>query len=68
MHYRRASAADAERIAQVFDRVASHCPGLRKGQGKKVFRLQPDIDWDKGHAVLWLLERLDLDGLQNIPI
>ena len=68
VHYRRAAASDVEEIAQVVDRVASRHPELRKGSGKKVWRLQPDIDWDKGHAVLWLLRRLDLDRPEILPI
>ena len=68
VHYRRAAAADVERIAEVVDRIASRHPELRQGRGKKVLRLQPDIDWDKGHAVLWLLERLDLDRPEILPI
>lgn len=68
VHYRRAGASDAERIAQVVERIASRHPGLRRGRGKKVLRLQPDIEWDKGHAVLWLLQRLDLDRPGILPI
>jgi len=68
VHYRRAAAADVERIEQVVDRVASRHAELRKGRGKKVFRLQPDIEWDKGHAVLWLIKRLDLDRSDVLPI
>ena len=37
-------------------------PLLRKTGGKKVFELRPNIDWDKGKAVLWLLEALDLEA------
>jgi len=29
--------------------------------GKKVYELLPNIDWDKGKAVLWLLEKLGLE-------
>ena len=68
IHYRRAAAADVPRIAQAVDRVAARHPRLRKGSGKKVWRLQPDIAWDKGRAVLLLLERLDLDRPQIMPI
>jgi len=68
IHYRRATATDAERIEQVVDRVAAGHPQLRKGRGKKVFRLQPDVDWDKGHAVSWLLERLGLDRPEIVPL
>jgi trehalose-6-phosphatase len=31
---------------------------LRKTGGKKVWELRPDVDWHKGRALLWLLERL----------
>jgi trehalose-phosphatase len=34
---------------------------LRRIDGKKVYELLPDIEWDKGKAVLWLLEALGLD-------
>jgi alpha,alpha-trehalase len=62
IHYRRAQAEDVQRIEEVVDQVLADHPRLRKGHGKKVFQVQPRIDWDKGHAVLWLLERLGLDG------
>jgi alpha,alpha-trehalase len=68
IHYRRAAAEDIPRITQAVDRVAARHPRLRQGSGKKVWRLQPDIEWDKGRAVLSLLERLDLDRPQNVPI
>jgi trehalose-phosphatase len=37
-------------------------------QGKKVHELLPDIDWDKGKAVLWLLETLGLERAKVRPI
>jgi alpha,alpha-trehalase len=36
--------------------------------GKKVYELLPDIDWDKGKAVLWLLETLKLERGKVLPI
>ena len=36
--------------------------------GKKVHELLPDIDWDKGKAVLWLLEALGLERGKVLPI
>ncbi len=36
--------------------------------GKKVFELQPNIEWDKGKAVMWLLEALGLEGETVRPI
>jgi trehalose-phosphatase len=33
-----------------------------------VFELRPDLDWHKGRAVTWLLEALDLDRPETLPI
>ena len=42
--------------------------GLRRAEGKKVIELRPDVDWDKGCAVLWLLEELGLAEAHAIHI
>jgi alpha,alpha-trehalase len=36
--------------------------------GKKVYELLPDIDWNKGKAVVWLLETLGLEPGNIRPI
>jgi alpha,alpha-trehalase len=36
--------------------------------GKKVYELLPDVDWNKGKAMLWLLETLGLEGGSALPI
>jgi trehalose-phosphatase len=43
-------------------------PGLRVEEGKKVVELRPDVDWDKGKAVLWLIETLGWDGALPIHL
>lgn len=68
VHYRRATDADVARIEAAVDEVLSGHRGLHKGHGKKVFRIQPRIEWDKGHAVIWLLEQLDLDRPDVLPV
>lgn len=55
VHYRRADDRLAAVIENHVDEVLRCCSGLRKGHGKKVFELRPDMDWDKGRAVLWLM-------------
>jgi alpha,alpha-trehalase len=50
----------------VDDAVAA-TPALRKAHGKKLFELRPDLDWDKGQALLWLLDALDLDRPDVLP-
>ncbi len=55
-------------VERIVDDVLAHRPELRKGAGKKVFELRPAMDWDKGRAVLWLLETLGLDRPDVVPL
>jgi len=67
-HYRNASEQDAFKVAQAVDAVAAKHRELRRINGKKVYELLPDIDWNKGKAVLWLLETLGLERGNVLPI
>src|SRR5437867_8370902 len=67
-HYRNVNQRDAFRVALAVDAVGARHRELRRMDGKKVYELLPDIDWDKGKAVLWLLETLRLEGLHALPI
>jgi alpha,alpha-trehalase len=62
VHYRRVASGQMEMVENKVDDVLRSHSGLRKGYGKKVFELQPDVEWNKGRAVLWLMERLGLNG------
>src|SRR6476661_9188587 len=66
-HYRNVNENDAFRVALVMDGVAARHRELRRMDGKKVYELLPDIDWNKGKAALWLLETL-LEGRNALPI
>jgi len=66
-HYREVPADKAELVEEAVDDVLSKHPELRKGYGKKVYEMQPDIDWDKGKALLWLLKKLNLDNERVLP-
>jgi len=67
-HYRNVNENDAFRVALAVDAVAARHHELRRIDGKKVYELLPDIDWDKGKAVLWLLETLGLKRENVRPI
>ncbi len=67
VHYRRADAGRVGEVEQVVDQVQAESRGLRKSTGKKIFELQPDLDWHKGKALLWLLDRLGLDRPEVLP-
>jgi trehalose-phosphatase len=59
IHFRLAREADLPCIERVVDAVAARHPGLRKAHGKKLFELRPDLAWDKGCALLWMLGAMD---------
>ena len=48
--------------------LAAEPDALRVTPGKMVYEIQPKIDWDKGRAVLYLLEALGLDGEDVLPL
>jgi alpha,alpha-trehalase len=68
VHYRNVREADIPQVEAAVDRARGHHPGLRKTHGKRVFELRPDVEWDKGKALRWLLERLELDSQETLPI
>ena len=69
VHFRLAGDEDLPRIEEAVDAVQSEIPELRKVHGKKVFELRPALDWDKGHALLWLLYALHgEDGGAAVPL
>jgi trehalose-phosphatase len=68
VHYREVADDDVERVETAIDEVCTECPSLKKKGGKKVFELQPDVEWDKGHAVLWLAKSLGLDDAGAVII
>ncbi|HEY6321596.1 MAG TPA: trehalose-phosphatase [Thermoanaerobaculia bacterium] len=75
VHYRLVEVRDLPRVEAAADRAAADpgdpedgCERLRKTGGKKVWELRPDVDWDKGRALLWLLGRLGLDRPDAVPI
>jgi len=67
-HYRNVNENDASGVAAAVDAVATRHRQLRRINGKKVYELLPDIDWNKGKAVLWLLETLELERGNAFPI
>src|SRR5215467_3024299 len=67
-HYRNVNQNDAFKVAVVVDAVAARHRELRRINGKKVYELLPRIEWDKGKALMWLLEALGLTRENVRPI
>lgn len=69
VHYRLAAGPDRERVRETVEGIlADHPDEVKVTPGKMVYELQPKVDWDKGKAVLYLLEILELDGDDVLPI
>ncbi|MGE0333942.1 MAG: trehalose-phosphatase [Gammaproteobacteria bacterium] len=67
VHYRQVAPELVPAVEAAVDAVLDEVPQLRKTFGKKVFELRPRLDWDKGKAVLWLLQALGLGGPEVLP-
>jgi alpha,alpha-trehalase len=57
-HYRLVAETDVARVEAAVDEALAASSRLRKRGGKKIFELLPDMEWDKGRAVCWLVEQL----------
>jgi trehalose-phosphatase len=63
VHYRLVSAEKFQELRKIFDEIME--PYIKSGaakitQGKKVFEIRPNVDWDKGKAVLWIMKVIKL--------
>jgi len=61
VHFRRAP-QHRDAVERAVDGALARHPGLRKTGGKMIFELRPDVDWDKGRAVQWLIAELGLEA------
>jgi alpha,alpha-trehalase len=68
VHYRQVQDADVQEVRDALQQAVAEHPGLRVSSGKKVYELQPDIEWDKGKALLWLFDTLQLDAQSIMPL
>jgi trehalose-phosphatase len=58
VHTRRADEDASERAEAVVDRIGEERGELRVTGGRAVRELRPDVDWDKGAALRWVLDQL----------
>jgi alpha,alpha-trehalase len=67
-HYRNVNESDFPELERIVSEIAARHRELRTMEGKKVYELLPNTDWDKGKAALWLLENLGLEHGKVRPI
>jgi trehalose-phosphatase len=68
VHYRLTPEPYRDTVAAAVAEAAARVPGLDARGGKLVHELLPRDGWDKGRALLWLLERLGLSAAEVCPI
>jgi len=68
VHVRRARDEDVPTVVAAVNAVHQQHTGLRQTEGKKVFELRPDLDWNKGTALFWLLDTMGLERDAVLPL
>ncbi len=68
VHYRQVARRRLPEVSAAVEAVAAGHPDLRRTGGKQVIELRPDIDWDKGRAIMWLLETMGPAGAGATPV
>ncbi|WP_247893838.1 trehalose-phosphatase [Azospirillum endophyticum] len=68
IHTRQVAQPEKPSVAEAVRAVADAQPRLRMTGGKELFELRPNLPWDKGRAVLALMEALGLEGSGTMPI
>jgi trehalose-phosphatase len=58
VHDRRVAEDARALVRAAVEAVLADSPGLRLKPGKRVYEIYPAVDWDKGRAVLWLLDAM----------
>jgi len=68
IHVRQLRGQDRSAVVAAIEQIEARYQRLHRTGGKDVIELLPDIDWDKGRAVAWLLSELGLEGPDVVPI
>ncbi|KAG3120048.1 hypothetical protein PI124_g479 [Phytophthora idaei] len=66
LHYRNVDPTLRTQISSLAHTVREQHPRIRMNEGKMVYEFKPKIDWNKGKALLWLLQALGLDELDDV--
>ena len=56
VHYRLADSEDVQKVKQIVFPIIKTCKELKLRRGKKVWEIRPNIDWNKGKALAYILD------------
>ncbi|MGP4016582.1 trehalose-phosphatase [Saccharopolyspora sp. 5N708] len=68
VHYRNVRPDVVDHVIATVHRIGDALPTLRTTHGRRVVELLPNIAWDKGRALRWLLARLGFTGPDVTPV
>lgn len=68
VHYRNVADEKVDEVKDAVEEVLQSHEKLKKGAGKKILELKPDLDWHKGKALEWLMEELNLKKEEYMPV
>jgi len=69
VHFREVAEEDISAVEKAVREIHGRQSGLRLSGGRKIFELQPDVEWHKGRAVRWLMnEALQPDCSAVMPV
>uniref|UniRef100_A0A0G4H565 Trehalose 6-phosphate phosphatase n=1 Tax=Chromera velia CCMP2878 TaxID=1169474 RepID=A0A0G4H565_9ALVE len=61
VHYRNVPTEEqVQEIEAEVDKTLARFPCLKKGHGKKVFEIKINVKWDKGRAIVWLMDAMGI--------
>lgn len=67
VHYRHVKDEEYETLEEEVESVLVNYPDqFHMTRGKKVMEIRPSIEWNKGHALEYLLHNLGFDNSRNL--
>ncbi|XP_020236993.1 probable trehalose-phosphate phosphatase 3 [Cajanus cajan] len=67
VHYRRVkNDEDVGVLREMVESIMKAYPSFHISRGRKVMEIRPNVNWDKGRALRYLLESLRFDNFNNV--
>lgn len=68
VHYRQVRKQQVAAVERAVNGARGRNARLRRARGNEVIELLPNLRWNEGAAVHWLMRTLDLDRAETLPI
>lgn len=68
VHFRNVAEKNVPYVKDIVFEELNHHESLKKGTGKKILELKPNLEWHKGKALDWLLKNLDWNPDEYYPL